>query len=100
MSGIKVKADEEGVSILKGTADLVEEGADRIIERTERLLDEIDQYSALGPHKKSIENIVTVIQENTKGASAPARVVAEKLREKAKDYQDWIDDDIFGGGGN
>lgn len=43
---------------------------------------------------------VTVIQEETKGAVSPVRVVAEKLRTKTAEYQEWIDDDLFGGQGN
>jgi len=98
MSGIKLKADEEGISIMNSMADSVEEGADNIIEQTDNLLEEVDQYSALGPHKNSIKNIVMSIQEETKGSTAPARVVAEKLRNKAKEYQEWMDDDLFGSG--
>ena len=100
MAGIKLKADEEGVAILNATAGGIEEGAEDIVSQTEALLDSVDQYPALGPHKSSIINIVTVIQGETKGAASPARVVAEKLRAKAVEYQEWIDDDRFGGQGN
>ena len=100
MAGIILKADEEGVKILNGMADRIEEGADRIVEQTDALLDEVEQYRALGPHINSIKNIVALIQEETKNSSAPARVVAQKLRKKAQDYQDWIDDDLFGDLGN
>lgn len=100
MAGIILKADEEGVKILNGMADGIEEGADHIVEQTDALLDEVEQYRALGPHINSIKNIVALIQEETKNSSAPARVVAQKLRKKAQDYQDWIDDDLFGDLGN
>lgn len=100
MAGIRLKADEEGVAILNATADGVEEGADEIVSQTDSFQDSVSQYPALGPHKNSIVNIVSAIQEETKGAAAPARVVAEKLREKATEYQEWIDDDLFGGSGN
>lgn len=98
--GIIIKANEEGISILNSMANGVEEGADSIVEQTEALLDNVTQYPALGPHISSIKRLVTLIQEETKNTSAPARVVAKKLREKAKDYQDWIDDDLFGNAGN
>lgn len=99
-TGFKLKADEQGVQILNSMADSTEEGADSIIEQTDAFLEDVEQYPALGPHKQSIINFVTRIQEETKGSAAPARVVAEKLRGKAKDYQDWIDDDLFGDQGN
>lgn len=98
MAGIILKADESGISIMNSMADGVEEGADNIIEQTENFLEEVSQYPALGPHKESIERVVEAIQEKTKGTTAPARVVAEKLRSKAKEYQEWIDDDMFGSG--
>lgn len=98
--GFKLKADEDGVQIMKGMADSIEEGADSIVEQTDALLDDLEQYPALGPHKRSIVSVVTRIQEETKGSTAPARVVAEKLRSKAKEYQEWIDDDLFGERGN
>lgn len=100
MAGILIKADETGVELLNNMADGVDEGADNIVEQTDALLDDVSQYPALGPHVDSIKNIVGKIQEETKSTSAPARVVAEKLRKKAKDYQDWIDDDLFGDSGN
>lgn len=100
MAGIILKADEAGVNILNSMADGIDEGADNIIEQTDALLDNVTQYPALGPHIESIKKLVMEIQEETKNTSAPARVVAEKLRKKAKDYQDWIDDDLFGGSGN
>lgn len=100
MAGILIKADETGVELLNNMADGVDEGADNIVEQTDALLDDVSQYPALGPHVNSIKNIVGKIQEETKSTSAPARVVAEKLRKKAKDYQDWIDDDLFGDSGN
>lgn len=100
MTGIILKADEAGVNILNGMADGIDEGADNIIEQTDALLDNVTQYPALGPHIESIKKLVIEIQEETKNTSAPARVVAEKLRKKAKDYQDWINDDLFGGLGN
>lgn len=100
MAAIILKADEEGVSILNSMADGVDEGADSITEQTDALLDNVTQYPALGPHVNSIKRLVTLIQDETKNTSAPARVVAEKLRKKAKDYQDWIDDDLFGDSGN
>lgn len=100
MAGIIIKADEDGISILNSMADGVDEGADSIVEQTDTLLDDVTQYPALGPHMDSIKRLVTLIQEETKNTSAPARVVAEKLRQKAKDYQDWIDDDLFGSAGN
>lgn len=100
MAGILIKADETGVELLNNMADGVDEGADNIVEQTNALLDDVSQYPALGPHVDSIKNIVGKIQEETKSTSAPARVVAEKLRKKAKDYQDWIDDDLFGDSGN
>lgn len=100
MAGILIKADETGVELLNNMADGVDEGADNIVEQTDTLLDDVSQYPALGPHVDSIKNIVGKIQEETKSTSAPARVVAEKLRKKAKDYQDWIDDDLFGDSGN
>lgn len=100
MAGILIKADETGVELLNNMADGVDEGADNIVEQTDALLDDVSQYPALGPHVNSIKNIVGKIQEETKSTSATARVVAEKLRKKAKDYQDWIDDDLFGDSGN
>lgn len=100
MAGILIKADETGVELLNNMADGVDEGADNIVEQTDALLDDVSQYPALGPHVNSIKNIVGKIQEETKSTSAPARVVAEKLRKKAKYYQDWIDDDLFGDSGN
>lgn len=100
MAGFILKADEEGVRMLNGMADGIEYGTDRIVEQTDALLDEVEQYRALGPHINSIKNIVALIQEETKNSSAPARVVAQKLRKKAQDYQDWIDDDLFGDLGN
>lgn len=100
MAGFKLKADEQGVRQLNASADFIEEGADNINEQTDALLDAVEQYSALGPHKQSIVSIVTRIQEETKGTSASARVVANKLRGKAAEYQEWIDDDLFGGLGN
>ena len=100
MAGILIKADETGVELLNNMADGVDEGADNIVEQTDALLDDVSQYPALGPHVDSIKNIVGKIQEETKSTSSPARVVAEKLRKKAKDYQDWIDDDLFGDSGN
>lgn len=98
--GFILKPDEHGVQTMNTMADNIEEGADNIVEQTDALLDDVEQYSALGPHKQSIINIVTRIQEETKGTTAPTRVVAEKLRNKAKEYQEWIDDDLFGGQGN
>lgn len=98
--GYKLKVDEQGVQLLNNMADGTEEGADSIVEQTDALLEEVEQYPALGPHKQSIISIVNRIQEDTKGAATPARVVAEKLRKKAKEYQEWIDDDLFGGQGN
>lgn len=100
MAGIILKADEEGIAILNGMTDGIDEGADSIVEQTDALLDNVTQYPALGPHIESIKRLVTLIQSETKSASTPARVVAEKLRKKAKDYQDWIDDDLFGDSGN
>lgn len=98
MTGIILKADEDGIAIMNSMADSVEEGANSIIEQTDSLLEEVNQYGALGPHKNSIKNIIMSIQEETKGSTAPARVVAEKLRNKAKEYQEWLDDDLFGSG--
>lgn len=98
MAGIKLKADEEGIQIMNSMADSIEEGADNINEQTDAFLDDVQQFPALGPHKQSIVNIVSRIQEETKSTTAPARVVAEKFRKKAKEYRDWIDDDLFGGG--
>jgi len=100
MAGLIIKADEEGVSILNNMADGVEDGADRINEQTDSLLDEVTQYPALGPHVESIKNFIMRIQEETKSSSAPARVVASKLRKKAQDYRNFIDDDLFGDSGN
>lgn len=100
MAGFMIKVDEDGVTLLRGLADGVDDGADEIVSITENLLDDVQQYSALGPHKKSIETIVEMIQEETKNATSPTKVVAEKLRSKADDYQDWIDNDIFGTSGN
>lgn len=100
MAGIILKADEEGISTLNSMANGVEEGTNSIVEQTDALLDNVTQYPALGPHINSIKRLVTLIQEETKGTAAPARVVAEKLRDKAKAYQDWIDDDLFGDSGN
>lgn len=100
MAGIKIKVDEEGVKMLNITADSVEEGADDIIELTSNLLDDVQQCTALGPHEKTIKDIVAVIQEKTKGTAAPVRVVVEKLRQKATEYQEWIDEDLFGDQGN
>lgn len=98
MAGIILCADENGVSCLNALAEGVDEGADGITEQTKGFLEEVAQYSALGPHRESIKNVVAAIRERTEGSTAPARVVAEKLREKAKEYQEWIDDDLFGSG--
>ena len=100
MPEIKIKADEEGVAILNSMADGVDDGADSIKTQTDELLDEISQYPALGPHVESIKRIVAMIQEEVNNSTDPARVVADKLRGKAKEYRDWIDDDLFGGSGN
>lgn len=100
MTGFILKADEHGIRILNVMADGVEEGANDINEQTDALLDNVTQYPALGPHVNSIKRLVTLIQAETKNTSAPARVVAKKMRQKAKDYQDWIDDDLFGDSGN
>lgn len=97
MAGIRIKADEEGVALLNAWADGLEDNAEQIVSQTEQLLDDVSGYPALGPHQSSIKRIVAAIQEETKGTTAPVRVVSEKLRNKAKDYQDWIDDDLFGG---
>ena len=43
MAGIILKADEEGVKILNGMADGIEEGADHIVEQTDALFDEVEQ---------------------------------------------------------
>lgn len=100
MEGLTIKPDEVGVSILKKMADGIDEGADNIIKQTDALLDNVMQYPALGPHVEAIKRLVMEIQQETKNTSTPARKVAEKLREKAKAYQDWIDDDLFGDPGN
>ena len=100
MAGFVLKDDEQGVAIMNNMAEGIDTSADDIVTQTEALLDSVDQYPALGPHKDSIKRIVSLIQEETKSTSAPARVVANKLREKAKEYQEWIDDDLFGGSGN
>lgn len=98
MAGIQLMANEQGVAIMNSLADAVDEGSDSIVEQTDRLLEDVEQYRALGPHKNSIKSIIVRIQEETKNSSAPARVVAEKLRQKAREYQEWIDDDLFGSG--
>lgn len=100
MAGIILKADEDGIAILNSIADGIDEGADSIVEQTDALLDDVTQYPALGPHIESIKRLVALIQDETKNAATPARVVAERLRKKAKEYRDWIDDDLFGGSGN
>ena len=96
--GLIVQVNEEGVQLLNSMADGVETASDDITEYAESIIDEIDKYSALGPHKSSIINMVDAIKESTKGSTAPSRVVAEKLRAKAKQYQEFIDEDIFGSG--
>lgn len=94
MAGIKIKADEEGVQIMNSIADGIDEATEDMNSTCESLLGEIQQYPALGPHKQQIESMVEQIQEELKGSTAPARDVAEMLRQKAQQYQEWIDDDF------
>lgn len=98
MAGIRLKADEDGVRTMNAFADSIENGAQNINDLTNSFLEEIQEYPALGPHKQSIVNIITRIQEETNNTTDSARVVAEKFRKKAKEYRDWIDNDLFGEG--
>ena len=94
-----VKSDEQGVQTLNSMADSVEQGVDEVIKSADEMKDEVDEYPALGPHREDIINLVESIKDEIQSASAPAAQVAEKLREKADELNEWISDSI-GGSGN
>lgn len=100
MGSFVVKVDEEGVELLRNMADGIEDRRDEIMSVTVNFLDEIEQYSDLGPHRASLIEIVTDIQEQVKGATSPVAIIADKFRKKADEYQEIIDDDVFSGLGN
>lgn len=99
MTGIRIKADEEGVKLLNTLAGDVDDSIKDITEQASQLLEDISGNPALGPHKDAIIKAVEEIIEETKGTTAPAEVVTERLRKKAEEYQEWINDDLFGDGG-
>ncbi len=94
MAGISIKADEEGVQMLNTMASVVEESAKNMISICDSLLSDVQGISALGPHKDQIDRAIEQIEELIKGATSPAMEVAEKFKEKARQYQEFIDDDF------
>lgn len=100
MAGIRVTSEEYPLTTLNSMADGVVDGVDRIKAQADAALEAISQYPVLGSHAESIKTIVALIREEANNSTAPARTAAEKLREKAKQYQDWINEDMFSVSGN
>lgn len=92
MAGIVVKSDEDGVQLLRKMSEDIKNGITEILSESGQLLDNINEYPVLGPHKNEIINIVLCIKDGMVKSVGTAQLVAEKLEEKADELQEWIND--------
>ena len=94
-----VAVNEAGVAALNGMAGSVESGTGRIVSVAGQLVEAVDGLNSLGPHKISILKLAKQVVEAVSSASEPAKVVSGKLKEKAVEYRQFIENDRFGAGG-
>lgn len=90
-----IAVNEKGVAALNQMSQSVGTGCQGITSACQGLVDEIDGIGNLGPHKASIKNVAESIQQEVQGATSPAKTVEDKLKEKAQEYQNFIQNDRF-----
>ncbi len=85
----------EGVAALKSMASALDDGAQEISSACDALTGAIEGLNNTGPHRSSIIDLADTIQQQISGASKPANELADKLEQKADEYQEFIDTDRF-----
>ena len=94
-SDLLIKADEEGVQLLDEMANNIDAFVESVCAYSQNFMDTMDEYPALGPHKKEMLEIIKEILLALNDSTGAASVVAGKLRQKRDEYQEWIDENRF-----
>ena len=92
---------QEGVIALKTMSAAIHAAADKITSVSKDLKIVVeDNNNLLGPHVKSLEEVIENIDNEMKKASEPIGSISSILEDLANDYQEEIDSKpTFGGSG-
>ncbi len=97
----KYACSDEGVAALKDCAARILDGAEGLKAETSAMRSVGDEYSdTLGPHLSELNSALDGIQGALARCIEPANNIADLLNEVAEGYQDVIDTNPFGTGGN
>lgn len=97
---MKYAVSEDGVSALKTLADNITEAVIEVYRLTANIQTAIDEHSdTIGPHRTSLNEAIKDIYQSVKTSAEPANTLSETLKEAAEAYQEIIDNDRLGKGG-
>ena len=95
-----IQVNSEGVETLKKTSQSLTEAVESLKTGTNNVKSQIEEYSeSLGDqgHYESLERALETIQRLIDQSTDSVGTLVEKLNDLAGKYQEWIDDDPFGG---
>lgn len=93
-----VQVNSEGVKTLQDTSKALESARAELERETQTVKSQMEGYSnSLGEHHRSLMSAIEAIENVIKQSTAPVQELSEKLNELAGKYQEWIDDDPYGG---
>ncbi len=92
---------DEGVNALKEYARKIQEAVGEIKTASDQMANVTDQYAdKLGPHVADIKNALDTIKGAVFRGVEPANKISDTLNEVAQAYQEVINSNYYGGGGN
>ena len=94
-SGVMIDISEKGVELLNKMSDDIGQFVDSIAAYSDSFVGALDDYPALGPHKKELLEVIEEILLAVKDTGSSANSVGEKLRELANDYEEFIENNRF-----
>ena len=97
----KYACSDEGVQALNDCASRISEGGELIRSETNTMRSVADEYAGtIGPHQEQLKAALDEIAGAVNQCIEPANNIAEMLQEVADGYQEVIDSNPFGAGGN
>ena len=97
---MRYKADQEGVLALKTMSAAIFSSTEQLLGLTGALQTCVDSHRGyLGPHEKSLEDVIESIETTVKKSTGPINEISEMLNDIADAYQEIVDDDQFAGMG-
>lgn len=96
-----IQANSAGVDALKEYARKIQEAVGEIKTASDQMANITDQYAGkLGTHVADIKNALDTIKGAIFRGVEPANKISDTLNEVAQAYQEVIDSNYYGGGGN